>query len=78
MSANAEFGDIFNYLRDRGVFFYAKMIAPVVLMGRGLLPPKKANHGVDSCSSDIFKPAAVNCKVVSAVRLGRQQPGILS
>jgi hypothetical protein len=47
-------------------------------MGRGLLPPKKAKHGVGSCSSDIFKPPVVNCKVVAAVRLGRQQPGILS
>jgi hypothetical protein len=54
------------------------MIAPVVLIGRGLLPPKKAKHGVGSCSSDIFKPPVVNYKIVAAVRLGRQQPGILA
>jgi hypothetical protein len=28
------------------------MIAPVLLMGRGLLPPRKAKHGVGSCSSE--------------------------
>jgi hypothetical protein len=53
------------------------MIAPVLLLGRGLFPPKKAKHGVGSCSNVSFKQLAVNCKVVAAVRLGRQQPGIL-
>jgi hypothetical protein len=35
------------------------MIAPVLLMGRGLLPPRKAKHGVSSCSSESFKSPAV-------------------
>ncbi len=60
-----------------GYFFHDKMIAPVFLMGRGLLPPRKAKHGVGSCSSESFKSPAVKCKAVAAVRLGRQQPGIL-
>jgi hypothetical protein len=54
------------------------MIASVLLMDRGLLPPKKAKHGIGSCSIESFKQPAVNCKAVAAVRLGRQQPGILS
>jgi hypothetical protein len=65
-------------IQGSGYFFHTKMIAPVVLMGKGLLPLKKAKYGVGSCSSDIFKPPVVNCKVVAAVRLSRQQPGILS
>jgi hypothetical protein len=32
-----------------------KMIAPVLLMGKGLLPPRKAKHGVGSCWSESFK-----------------------
>jgi hypothetical protein len=35
-----------------GCFFHDKMIAPVLLMGKGLLPPRKAKHGVGSCSSE--------------------------
>ncbi len=61
-----------------GYFFHGKMIAPALLMGKGLLPPKKAKHGVGSCSSEGYKQQAVKCKVVAAVRLGRQQLGILS
>jgi len=53
------------------------MIAPVLLMGKGLLPPKKAKHGVGSSWSEPFKQPAVKCKVVAAVRRGGQQPGIL-
>jgi hypothetical protein len=30
------------------------MIAPVLLMGKGLLPPRKAKHGVGSCWSKSF------------------------
>jgi hypothetical protein len=67
-----------NLAEGSGCFFHAKMIAPVDLMGRRLLAPKKAKHGVGSCSSDSCKPPMVNCKGVAAVRLGRQQPGILS
>jgi hypothetical protein len=53
------------------------MIVPVLLTGKGLLPPRKAKHGVGSCWSESFKEPAVTCKVVAAVRLGRQQLGIL-
>jgi len=53
------------------------MIAPVLLMGKGLLPPRKAKHGIGSCSRKSFKWPAVKCKAVAAVKLGRQQPGIL-
>jgi hypothetical protein len=53
------------------------MIAPALLMGRGLLPLRKAKHGVGSCWSENFNLPAVKCKLVAAVRLGRQQPGIL-
>jgi hypothetical protein len=31
------------------------MIAPMLIMGRGLLPPRKAKHGLGSCSSESFK-----------------------
>ena len=68
----------FYIIQGSGYFFHDKMIAPVLLMGRGLLPPKKAKDGVGSCSSESCKQPAVNCKAVAAVRLGRQQPGILS
>jgi hypothetical protein len=53
------------------------MIAPVLPMGKGLLPPRKAKHGFGFCWSESFKSPAVKCKAVAAVRLGRQQPGIL-
>jgi hypothetical protein len=53
------------------------MIAPVLFITKGLLPPRKAKHGVGSCWSESFKWQAVKCKAVAAVRLGRQQPGIL-
>jgi radical SAM superfamily enzyme YgiQ (UPF0313 family) len=49
----------------------------VKLMGKGLLPPRKAKHGVGSCWSESYKWPAVKCKAVAAVRLGGQQPGIL-
>ncbi len=65
-------------IQGSGYFFHDKMIAPVLLMGKGLLPPKKAKHGVGSCSSVSCKQPAVKCKAVAAVRLGRQQTGILS
>ncbi len=68
----------FYIIQGSGYFFQVKMIVPVRLMGRGLLPPKKAKHGVGFCSSESFKQPAVNCKAVAAIRLGRQQPGILS
>ena len=61
-----------------GRFFHDKMIAPVLLMGKGLLPPRKAKLGVGSCWRESLKWPAVKCKEVAAVRLGRQQPGILS
>ena len=38
-----------------GCFFHDKMIATALLMGRGLLPLRKAKHGVGSCSSESFK-----------------------
>jgi hypothetical protein len=53
------------------------MITPRFLMGRALLPPRKANHGFDSCSSESFKWQAVKYKAVAVVRLGNLQPGIL-
>jgi hypothetical protein len=53
------------------------MIALVLLMGKGLLLPRKAKHGVGSCWRESFKSPAVKCKAVAAVRIGRQQPGIL-
>jgi hypothetical protein len=53
------------------------MIAPLLPTGRGLLPPRKAKHGVGSCWSEPFKEQAVKCRAVAAVGLGRQQPGIL-
>jgi hypothetical protein len=61
-----------------GCFFHDKMIAPVLLRSRGLLPPRKATDSVGSCWRENFKWPAVKCKAVAAVRLGRQQPGILS
>jgi hypothetical protein len=42
-------------IKGSGCFFHDKMIAPVLLMGRGLLPPRKAKHGLGSCSSESFK-----------------------
>jgi hypothetical protein len=54
------------------------MIAPVLLNGRWLMPPGKANCGVGSRDSDGCHQQAVNCNAIAAVRLGRQQPGILS
>jgi len=47
------------------------MIATVLQMGRGLMPPKKAKHGVGSYSRAICKQPAVKCEAVAAVRLGR-------
>ncbi len=32
-----------------GYFFHDKMIAPALLIDRGLLPPRKAKHGVGFC-----------------------------
>jgi hypothetical protein len=61
-----------------GVFFSRQDDHPVIPMGKRLLPPKKAKHGVDSRSSGICKQQAANWRAVAAVRLGRQQPGILS
>jgi hypothetical protein len=43
------------YYEGLGCFFHDKMIAPVLLLGRGLLPPRKAKHGVGSCWSESFK-----------------------
>jgi hypothetical protein len=40
--------------QELGCFFHGKMIAPVLLMGKGLLPPRKAKHGVGSCWSESF------------------------
>jgi hypothetical protein len=68
---------LIHLIEGSGCFFHDKMITLVLLMGRGLLPPRKAKHGVGSCSSESFKSPAVKCKAVAAVRLGRQQPGIL-
>jgi hypothetical protein len=42
-------------LEGSGCFLHDKMIAPVFLMGRGLLPPRKAKHGVGFCWSESFK-----------------------
>jgi hypothetical protein len=42
-------------IEGSGYFFHDKMIAPVLLMGRGLLPPRKAKHGVGSCWRESFK-----------------------
>jgi hypothetical protein len=53
------------------------MKAPVLPMGSGRLPPRKAKHGGGSCWRETFKWPAVKCQAVAAVRLGRQQPGIL-
>jgi hypothetical protein len=36
------------------VFFYDKMIAPLLLRGRGRLPPRKAKHGVGYCWRERF------------------------
>ncbi|MGD2271311.1 MAG: hypothetical protein PVI06_12980, partial [Desulfobacterales bacterium] len=69
---------LFSALFERsGYFFHDKLIAPALLRGRGRLPPRKATHGVGSCWSERFKQPAVKCEAVAAVRLGRQQPGIL-
>jgi hypothetical protein len=43
-----------------GCFFHDKMIAPVLLMGRGLLPPRKAKHGLGSCWSEPLSGLAGN------------------
>ena len=42
------------------------------------MPPEKAKHRVGSCSRAINEQPEVKCEAVAAVRLGRQQPGILS
>jgi hypothetical protein len=60
-----------------GYFFHDKLIAPLFPTGRGLLPPRKAKYGVGSCWSVRFKYLAAKYRAVAAVRLGRQQAGIL-
>jgi hypothetical protein len=53
-----------------------KMIAPLLLTGRGLLPLKKANCGVCYRESDGCYLQAVKCKAVAAARSSRPQPRI--
>ena len=47
--------ELLQLIEGSGCFFYDKMIAPVLLMGKGPLPPRKAKHGVGSCLSESFK-----------------------
>jgi hypothetical protein len=51
------FSSVINYELPEGLgyFLHDKMIAPVLLMGRGLLPPRKAKHGVGSCWRERLK-----------------------
>jgi hypothetical protein len=50
-----------------GCFFHDKLIAPVFLRNKGLLPPRKAKHSVGFCWSERIKWLAVKCKAVAAV-----------
>jgi hypothetical protein len=46
---------LYYFNEGSGYFFHDKLIAPALPTGRGLLPLRKAKHGVGSCWSEPFK-----------------------
>jgi hypothetical protein len=51
-----------------GYFLRDKIIAPLLLTGRGLLPPGKANRGVSSWDSYSCHQQAAKCKTIAAAQ----------
>jgi hypothetical protein len=62
---------LFQINQKSGYFLHDKMIAPVLLTGRGLLPPGRANFGVGSWDSDSCHQQAANFQAVAAVGSSR-------